>query len=234
MNQKLLRALYRFFEIVRRDFVAGLLALAPLGVTIWAIGWILDFFDNLLLPRILRLFGFEEAARTPFIGVLFSVVVIVLFGILVRNLLGQRMLAIWENWMTRIPVARGIYSSVKQLVETIIQTKGHEQFRRVVLVEYPRKGMYGLGFVTNRVKGLLPGRTDAELTSIFIPTTPNPTSGFYLLVPEPELIDVDLSVEEAFKLIMSAGLVSPERFTANFKPTAPPANSQPPAASDTN
>lgn len=233
MSQKLLRALYRFFEIVRRDFVAGLLALAPLGVTIWVIGWVIAFLDNLLLPRILRLFGLEEAARTPFLGVIFSVVVIVLFGILVRNLLGQRMLAIWENWMTRIPVARGIYGSVKQLVETIIQTKGHEQFRRVVLVEYPRKGMYGLGFVTNRVKGLLPGHADEELTSIFIPTTPNPTSGFYLLVPEADLIDVDLSVEEAFKLIMSAGLVVPERFNVNSKPTMPAATTSSPATTDT-
>ncbi len=226
MSSKILPTLYRFLELVRRDFIAGLLALAPLGVTIWAVSWVIAFLDNLLLPRILRLFGLEEAARIPFIGVLFSVIVIVIFGILVRHLIGQRIVAIWENFLTRIPVARGIYGSVKQLVETVIQTKGHAQFRRVVLVEYPRKGMYGLGFVTNRVKGLLPGHANEELSSIFIPTTPNPTSGFYLLVPESDLIDVDLNVEDAFKLIMSGGLVAPERFNSKHKTLASPAPTQ--------
>ncbi len=210
----LLHTLQKLFDLLRRDFIAGLLTLAPLGVTIWAISWIFGFLDNLLLPRLLRMVGVDAATRPPFVGVVFSIVVIVLFGILARHFFGQRLVAIWENFLTRIPVARSIYGAVKQLVETIIQTNEQEQFRRVVLLEYPRKGIYGLGFVTNRVTNLLPNAPQLELVSVFVPTTPNPTSGFYLLVPEDELIDANISVEEAFKLIMSAGLVSPERFSA--------------------
>lgn len=224
----LLRTLQKFFDLLQRDFIAGLLTLAPLGVTIWAISWIFGFLDNLLLPRLLRIFGVDASTRPPFVGVIFSVVFIVIFGILARHFFGQRLVAIWEDFLTRIPVARSIYGAVKQLVETIIQTNGQEQFRRVVLLEYPRKGIYGIGFMTNRAANLLPEAPHLALVSVFVPTTPNPTSGFYLLVPESELIDIDISVEEAFKLVMSAGLVLPERFSIpNSTSTSTPAQSSP-------
>ncbi len=209
------RAWNTIFELTRRYFLAGLVALAPLVVTLAALAWIVRTLDNLLLPRVIDWFvpGLEAPPQAPpFVGAIFTFAVILLAGVIVRHFFGNELVRIWERALVNVPVARSIYAGVKQLFDAIITTsKTQSNFNRVVLVEYPRKGMYGLAFVTGRVRGpvadAFPGHA---MLNCFIPTTPNPTSGFYLVVPETDVLEIDLSVEDAFKVIMSAGLVTPD------------------------
>jgi uncharacterized membrane protein len=214
----------RIREELRRYFVAGILAFAPLGITVWAIGWIIQRLDNLFLPSVLALVfpGLEDPPRLPLVGALFTVVVILLMGVVARHLFGNEFIRAWERLLVRVPVARNIYAGVKQLFEAIFVRDRQSRFNRVVMIEYPRKGIYALAFVTGTTRGRLQQLTDETVINCFLPTTPNPTSGFYLMVPESEVTEVELSVEEAFKLIMSAGLVTPDDTTQRAVP-APPA-----------
>ncbi|MCH7643463.1 MAG: DUF502 domain-containing protein [Myxococcales bacterium] len=207
----------RFFaflrEAIRRYFVAGILFFAPIGVTIWAIVSIIVWLDNLLLPRFIKLVlpGIEDPPSIPLVGMLFTFVVIIFLGVIARHLLGGEFQRAWERLLARVPVARSIYGGVKQLVEAIFASSGQSaRFNRVVLLEYPRRGVYALAFTTGPARGIVQEVTELEMINCFVPTTPNPTSGFYLLVPEADLTEVDLSVEDAFKLVMSAGLVTPD------------------------
>lgn len=199
-------------EALRRYFVAGILAFAPLGITIWAIAWIIQRLDNLLLPQLLKLLfpALEEPPRLPLVGAVFTLLVILLMGVVARHFFGGEFVRAWESLLARVPVARNIYSGVKQLSEAIFMRDRQSRFNRVVLIEYPRKGIYAIAFTTGPARGRIQESTAQHMINCFLPTTPNPTSGFYLLVPEEDVREVDLTVEEAFKLIMSAGLVSPE------------------------
>jgi uncharacterized membrane protein len=201
----------RLVEGARRYLAAGILAFAPLAITIWAIAWIIERLDNLLLPRVLSLFlpAVQEPPRIPLLGALFTLLVIILLGIIARHLFGGQMHRAWERLLSRVPVARNIYGGVKQLFDAIFSSDHVSRFHRVVLIEYPRKGIYAIAFTTGPARGPIQAATESHMINCFLPTTPNPTSGFYLLVPEQEVITVDLSVEEGFKLIMSAGLVTP-------------------------
>jgi uncharacterized membrane protein len=206
----------RFFHwlsaVTRRYFVAGVVFFAPIGITIWAIASIVVWLDNLILPRVLKLLipELEEPPTLPLIGMLFTFLVIILLGVLARHLFGGEILRTWERLLGRVPVARNIYSGVKQLFEAILTTTDTTRFNRVVMIQYPREGIYALAFTTGPARGVLQEATERHMINCFLPTTPNPTSGFYLLVPEDEIIETQLTVEEAFKLVMSAGLVTPE------------------------
>ncbi len=208
------RRFFKFLsEAIRRYFVAGILFFAPIGVTFWAIGTIIVWLDNLLLPRVIKfvLPGVEDPPSIPLLGMLFTFVVIIFLGVIARHLFGGEFQRAWERLLARVPVARNIYSGVKQLVEAIFTSSSQaSRFNRVVLIEYPRRGVYALAFTTGPATGLLQQITEQKMINCFVPTTPNPTSGFYLLVPEEDLTQIDLSVEDAFKLVMSAGLVTPE------------------------
>ena len=206
----------RFFHwlsiVTRRYFVAGVVFFAPIGITIWAIASIVVWLDNLILPRVLKLVipELEEPPALPVIGMLFTFLVIILLGVIARHLLGGEILRTWERVLGRVPVARSIYGGVKQLFEAILITSDSTRFNRVVLIQYPREGIYAIAFSTGPTRGVLQAATEHQMINCFLPTTPNPTSGFYLLIPEDEIIDTQLTVEEAFKLVMSAGLVTPE------------------------
>ena len=201
-------------EALRRYFVAGILAFAPLGITIWAVAWIIQRLDNLLLPSVLSFFGLETETQVPFVGALFTLVVILLMGVVARHLFGGELVRAWENLLSRVPVARNIYAGVKQLFEAIFRQTDQSQFNRVVLVEYPRRGIYAIAFTTGPSVGRLAEIGGKSMVNCFLPTTPNPTSGYYLLIPDDELQEIDISVEDAFKLVMSAGLVSPDHAPA--------------------
>ncbi len=209
MVKRLWKSLVR---IIRTYFLAGLLAFAPIGITFWAIAWIITRLDNLLLPRVIQWIDpslDQPPDLPPLVGALFTFVVILLAGVIVRHFFGQELVRIWERLLQRVPVARTIYGGVKQLFEALVQT-GETSFNRVVVIEYPRKGLYALAFTTGMTRGPLHrALPDERLVNCFLPTTPNPTSGFYLLVPEEDITEVDLSVEDAFKVIMSAGMVTP-------------------------
>ena len=222
----------RFFGAVRvalrRYFVAGFLAFAPIAITVWAILAIVRYLDNLVLPRVLRwvLPGDYTPPSIPLLGAIFTLALIVLLGVIARHFFGHELLRIWERALRRVPVARNIYTAVKQLAEAIFNVGSETHFNRVVMIEYPRKGLFALAFTTGAARGIVQSVTPQRMINCFVPTTPNPTSGFYLLVPEAELIEVDLTVEEAFKLVMSAGLVAPgdddEDAAAEPAPATPP------------
>ena len=223
-----------FVEALRRYFVAGVLAFAPLGITIWAIAWIVQRLDNLLLPRLLSLLfpTLEDPPRIPFVGALFTLFVILLMGVIARHFFGGEFIRAWERLLGRVPIARNIYGGVKQLFEAIFTRDHKSQFNRVVLIEYPRVGIYALAFTTGPARGRIQEVTSSYMINCFLPTTPNPTSGFYLLVPEDQVTVVDLTVEEAFKLIMSAGMVSPEDLPTRPHGKAVSAESLSPATSE--
>ncbi|MEN8182471.1 MAG: DUF502 domain-containing protein [Myxococcota bacterium] len=208
-------------EVLRRYFVAGVLLFAPLGITLWAMAWIIQRLDNLILPHLLRLLRpGVDAPQLPFVGALFTLLVILLFGVVARHLFGNEVVRISERALARVPVARSIYGGVKQLIEAILFADTRESFRRVVLLEYPRRGMYAIAFTTGPSRGAVQDASPEPMLNCFVPTTPNPTSGFYLLVPVSDVVEVDLSVEEAFKLVMSAGLVAPGERGAATQPPA--------------
>ena len=206
------RPLGRIREALRRYFVAGILAFAPIAITIWAITWIIQRLDNLLLPRVLALVmpGLEEPPQIPLVGALFTLFVILLMGVIARHLFGNEFVRAWERLLARVPVARNIYAAVKQLFEAIFRAGDSARFNQVVMIEYPRKGVYALAFPPGETRGRLQSLVGQPMVNCFLPTTPNPTSGFYLLVPATDVRPVDLTVEEAFKLVMSAGLVTPD------------------------
>lgn len=199
----------RFRHFIRRNFLAGLLAILPLVITVWIISWMIGVLESgvRLLPRFLRP---EELLPfyVPGLGAGVTLIMIVLLGVVVSNVITQRITRYVNLMLLRIPVFRGVYVAVKRLVEAILSPQ-HASFRRVVLIEYPRKGVYAIGLVTGVTEGEVQERTAAHLLNVFVPTTPNPTSGYYVLVPEGDIIPLSMSVEEAFKLVMSGGIVTP-------------------------
>lgn len=201
----------RFRHFLRRNFLAGLLVVLPLVITIWIIRWMIQLLESgiQLMPPFLRPDALLPV-YVPGLNALVSLAMIVMLGFFVSSVISQRISRYFSNLLLRIPVFRGVYAAVKRLVEAIL-LPAHPDFRRVVLVEYPRKGVYAIGLMTGVTEGEVQERTAARVINVFVPTTPNPTSGYYVLVPEAEVIYLKMTVEEAFKLVMSGGIVTPER-----------------------
>lgn len=198
-------------HFLRRNFLAGLLAILPLVITVWIIRWLIDVLESgvQLLPRFLRP-DHVLPMYVPGLGALVTLVMIVAIGFLVSTVISQRLTRYANDLLLRIPVFRGIYGAVKRLVEALLHPQ-HDSFRRVVLIEYPRKGMYTVALVTGVTEGEVQERTGQRVVNVFVPTTPNPTSGYYVLVPDTDIVPLSMTVEEAFKLVMSGGIVTPER-----------------------
>ncbi len=195
---------------LRRYLIAGLLVWLPIVVTVLILKFLIDVVDQslLLLPEMAQpetLIGF----RIPGLGFLLSGVVLLLTGMVVTNLLGRNMVKVWESLLARIPVVRAIYSASKQLTETLFSGSG-KSFRKVVLVRYPHPGLWTLAFLTGDGVPEANRKTGRDLVNIFVPTTPNPTSGFFLMVPREDMVELDMPVDVGIKLILSAGAVAPE------------------------
>ncbi len=202
---------------LRRYLVAGLLVWIPLGVTILLIGFAVRQMDKTLglipanyRPSILlqQLFNAEQPVHIPGFGVILIVIVILVTGILVANFIGRFFVGGWESLLHRIPVVRPIYSAAKNFAE-IVFSDSNASFKRVLLIEYPRKGLYSLAFQTADELGEVQGRTGEDVVGCFVPTTPNPTSGFIIIVPRKDAIVLDMEVDEALKMIISLGVVIP-------------------------
>ena len=195
---------------MRRYLVAGLLVWVPVGVTILIIKFLVDLMDQtlLLLPASVQpanLLGF----RIPGLGIVLTAVVVLVTGMVVTNLFGRQLMRIGELVLARIPVVRSIYSSVKQLTETLFSNSG-QSFRKVVLVPYPHPGSWTMGFLTGVGSGEVRDRLGREVMNVFVPTTPNPTSGFFLIVPRQDVIELDMSVDDGLKMLLSVGVVQPK------------------------
>ena len=196
-------------ESLQRYFLAGLLVFLPVVITLWFLGWVIGLLDGLLdvLPASLHPNTYLPFA-IPGLGAIVTVTLILFLGILTRGVATRRFLAAWENIFVKIPIFRGIYTAVQKLVQTFLGQS--QNSRQVVMIEYPRKGIYTVGFAMGRAWQELERKQDAQLVNVFIPTTPNPTSGFYLLVPTAEISPLNMTMEEALKLITSGGLITPE------------------------
>jgi uncharacterized membrane protein len=200
----------RVRESLQRYFLAGLLVFLPVAITLWFLGWVIEMLDSVLdvLPSKLHPNSYLPFP-IPRLGAIVTLVLILFLGILTRGVATRRFLAAWEKILIQIPVFRGIYTAVQKLVQTFL---GQSQSnRQVVMIEYPRKGVYAVGFAMGRAWRELERKTnDAQLVNVFVPTTPNPTSGFYLLVPLNEVAPLNMTMEEALKLITSGGLITPD------------------------
>jgi uncharacterized membrane protein len=199
---------------LKRYFLTGLLVLVPLGITFWVMTALLDMMDQtlLLLPKAWQ----PETwlgMRIPGLGVILTAGVVIITGLLATNLLGQRLVALWEGMLNRIPVVKSIYGSVKQVSDSLFSGSGMA-FKKVLLVHYPHPQAWSLAFQTN-VPDEVKGRLPRDHVAVFIPTTPSPVNGFYFYVPRDEVIELDMSVDAALKAIVSMGVV-----TTAMKPSA--------------
>ena len=199
----------RSFIKFRKYIIAGLLVWVPLGVTVLAIKLLVDLLDRslLLLPSAIRpeqLLGFP----IPGLGIILSAVIILVTGLVVTNLVGRKMVIWGEEVLDRIPLVSSIYSAVKQVTQTVFSAD-KASFRQVLLIEYPRKGTWTMAFQTGETIENFSQLTGQDLVTIFVPTTPNPTSGVVIMLPKKDVIKLDISVEDALKFIMSLGVVMP-------------------------
>jgi len=195
---------------LRRYLIAGILIWVPVGVTYLVLRLVIDLMDRILLvlPEAYRpdtLLGF----RIPGLGVFLTLLLLVVTGFLMANFVGRRLVARWESLLARIPLVSPIYTGAKKISETILSDQG-QAFRKVLLIEYPRRGIWSLAFLTARELGEVQARTGKEMACVFVPTTPNPTSGYLIMVPRDETVVLDMSVEEAFRMIVSLGVVVPD------------------------
>jgi uncharacterized membrane protein len=203
---------------LRGYLVTGLLIWLPVAVTLWVLNLIVGTLDQtlLLLPQSLRpqaLLGFS----IPGLGVLMALLLLVLTGMLTANVLGQRMLDLWHLMLTRIPVVKSIYSSVKQVSDTLLSESG-QAFRQALLVQFPHQGAWTVAFQTGTPAGQVAEHLDGDYVSVYVPTTPNPTSGYFIIVRKEDTRELGMSVDEALKYVISMGVVAPEAKAAVSAP----------------
>jgi len=194
---------------LRRYIVAGILVWLPIGVTIGLVWFLVGLMDKtlVLIPERYQpeqLIGFA----IPGLGIVLTCIVLLTTGVLAANIVGRSMVGLWEKMLERIPVVRAVYSAAKNFTE-IVFSDSSQSFKKVLLIEYPRKGLYGLAFQTSSELGEVQERTGEEVICTFVPTTPNPTSGFIIIVPKKDVIMLDMSVDEALKMIISLGVIVP-------------------------
>ncbi|WP_298863169.1 DUF502 domain-containing protein [uncultured Sulfitobacter sp.] len=210
----------------RGNFLTGLVVIAPVGLTIWLIWSVVGWIDGFVLPlvplkyhpdRLIQdLLGLDPLSQINVrgIGVIIFLIFTVFVGWLAKGIIGRSFIRFAESLVERTPVVRSIYSGIKQISETIF-AQNERSFEKACLIEYPRKGIWAIGFISTEAKGEITERanTDGDIMSIFLPTTPNPTSGFLLFVPKRDVIELDMTVEDSAKLVISAGLVYPNSKT---------------------
>ncbi len=194
---------------MRKYFITGLLVLVPLVITLWVLNLIIGTLDQslLLLPPQWRpelLLGFN----LPGVGTILTLLIIFITGVITRNFVGNRLVKLWELLLQRIPVVSSIYSSVKQVSDTLFSSSGNA-FRKALLVQYPREGIWTIAFQTGVPGGDVKNHLSGDYVSVYVPTTPNPTSGFFLMLRREDTIELNMSVDEALKYIVSMGVVAP-------------------------
>jgi len=199
---------------MKKYLITGLLIWIPLAITLWVLQLIVGTMDQslLLLPPRYQpevLLGY----KIPGLGALLTVVVVFITGLLASNILGQRLLLLWEYVLGRIPVVKSIYSGVKQVSDTLF-APGGKAFRKALLVQYPRQGSWTIAFLTGQPGGDVANYLRGDFVSVYVPTTPNPTSGFFLMMPKGDVIELEMSVDEALKYVISMGVVYPEQSAA--------------------
>lgn len=194
---------------LRNYFISGLLFWIPLALSVMVIKFFLELVNSLVPPQFLPETLFN--INTDFLGsgVVWVVLVILLTGVLVTNIIGRKVVELWERFLNKIPGFRGIYSALKKLSSTMLSPSS-ENFKKALLVQYPREGMWTIAFQSGSYRGEVETIIGEEIINLYVPTTPNPTSGFFIMMPKKDTIELKMSVEEAFKLIISTGVVTPD------------------------
>ena len=213
--------LKRFISGFRNSFLTGVVVIAPVGLTVWLVWTVIGWIDGFVLPFVpsqyqpevilQAILGEDVRVNIRGLGVVFFLVFTTFIGWIAKGLLGRTFIRSAENLVNRMPVVRSVYSGVKQIAETVF-AQADRSFEKACLIEYPRRGIWAIGFISTTAKGEVSKRAGSgqKMQSIFVPTTPNPTSGFLLFFPAEDVIELDMSVEDAAKLVISAGLVYPE------------------------
>ena len=196
-------------QLIKRYFITGLLIWVPLAITAWVLSLIASVADQSLrlLPESMTphtLLGFDF----PGTGIVLTLLIIMTTGLLAANFIGQRLVGWWEKLLARIPVVNSIYNSVKQVSDTLFSSSGNA-FRKALLIQYPRQGSWTIAFLTGKPGGDVVNHLPGDYVSVYVPTTPNPTSGFFLMLPKSEIIELNMEVDEALKYIISMGVVTP-------------------------
>lgn len=202
-----------FWLRLRNYFITGIIVVAPISLTIYLISLIINLIDDKILPLFPDRYNPETYLpfAVPGIGVLVFVVVLTLIGWLTTGLIGRTVVRVGENLLDRMPIVRSLYSALKQIFETVF-SQNSRAFREVVLIPYPREGCWALGFATGTTRGEVQDAIRDEVVNVFLPTTPNPTSGFLLFLPRKDVIFLKMSVEQGIKLVISGGVVTPEMY----------------------
>lgn len=216
------------FQRTRNNFLTGLVIVAPISLTIWVVWTFIRFIDSKVVPLVPAIYNPSTYLGVDIAG--YGVIIFFLFtagiGALTKGLFGRQLVKLGETMLSRMPIVRSIYNGVKQIIETLLSQSG-SNFKEACLVQYPREGLWAIAFVSTQTSGEIPEKLDnGEMLSVFLPTTPNPTSGFLLFVPRQDVVILDMSVEEAAKLVISAGLVVPPtaaEIAAGRKPAPAPA-----------
>jgi uncharacterized membrane protein len=208
-----------FKQDLKNDLIAGLLVAIPLATTIWlsinVANWAVNFLTS--IPKQINPFDGLDPLLVNILNLLFGFTVplmaILLIGLMARNIAGKWFLDLSERLLQAIPLAGSVYKTLKQLLETLLKDSGN-RFRRVVLIEYPRRGIWALAFVTGSIDSEIQAQMSDRMLNLFIPTTPNPTTGWYAVVPEQDVVDLNMSIEDAFKVVISGGIVNPGNVAA--------------------
>ena len=215
---------------LRTSFLTGIVVIAPVALTLWLIWSVIGWFDGFVLPfvpdayrpeQILKtIFGYDLKLNIRGVGVVVFLVFATLVGWLAKGLIGRSFIKYAENLVNRMPVVRSFYSGIKQIAETVFAQQ-ERSFEKACMIEYPRKGIWAIGFISTTAKGEIAERNSSKgpMVSVFVPTTPNPTSGFLLFFPKADIVELDMSIEDAAKLVISAGLVYPPTKKTSSKST---------------
>ena len=215
---------------LRTSFLTGIVVIAPVALTIWLIWSVIGWIDGFVLPfvpdayrpeKILNtFFGYDLKLNIRGVGVVVFLVFATLVGWLAKGLIGRSFIRYAENLVNRMPVVRSFYSGIKQIAETVFAQQ-ERSFEKACMIEYPRKGIWAIGFISTTAKGEIAERNSSKgpMVSVFVPTTPNPTSGFLLFFPKADIVELDMSIEDAAKLVISAGLVYPPTKKTSSKST---------------
>ncbi len=215
---------------LRTSFLTGIVVIAPVALTLWLIWSVIGWFDGIVLPfvpdayrpeQILNtIFGYDLKLNIRGVGVVVFLVFATLVGWLAKGLIGRSFIKYAENLVNRMPVVRSFYSGIKQIAETVFAQQ-ERSFEKACMIEYPRKGIWAIGFISTTAKGEIAERNSSNgpMVSVFVPTTPNPTSGFLLFFPKADIVELDMSIEDAAKLVISAGLVYPPTKKTSAKST---------------
>ena len=213
---------------LRTYLLAGVVVTAPIGITIWLLWLVVDLFDRAVVPLIPDAYNPSDILGTnvPGVGIVIVLILVTLVGAFVTNVAGRFIVRFGERMVARVPVVRTVYGVLKQIFDAVL-AQSADAFREVVLIEYPRRGIWVIGFVTSPTRGEVQRVLDDETVNLFLPTTPNPTSGFLLFVPRKDCIPLNMTVEEGVKLVISGGIVSPPSSTS--RPKAGPGDRAPDA-----